>query len=740
MRHITFRARVFLLFFALFLLVTMAMTLYVTYTMERQYTMERSDRYETLYLNTIALMDNELFQLQQKIDSLTEQPWVKSLMARQNAAAIANDAAFSPYALYEYTQSLLTYPQQSHMITHFGILFHRVEMAVTSSGRFTLDAFFDTAFVINGIPRAELIASLNAFRHNDVLADQWVLIGGVKRRGLIYTHSLPPDPASMPRATALAFIPYHSLNALLEPLSEIDRASLAILGEDGAELLSMGDPLTISAAEDWISDEDISRYESDGYFHYLMRSNYMPWTFRLSIPKENFLQGNTSIGVTRLWLTVLALVSSALLAQLLSTVSYRPIQKTIEDVSAIMGNTGPDRGMDEFVWFKQMVDSIQQQIDTLKSHSELHRPTLVQSYLGELIRGTDGAKALTTLHMLGIELNLPIYAIIYVKNGRREEHHSARSTVTKLFDPLSLHLYVIEEEENIALLINCVSGAVYSSVVSRVAHLFLVDRTPQGAFIGLGEPVSDPKKLADQYRETREACEYAHAFGLHFPPMTIEALRKSTVFVVVPEALINALVSHLMLRDREQALEAVHAIADLYLPERHPNLAIAALRELGHTYSRAFDVDSLYAQVDEDVIHRLLEGTLLEIREAACEILEVALRRPAESNQKSFDEQLRAYIEAHLGDESLSLKSAADHFHYSHQYFSSLCKEALGRNFLEYVNHSRIDLACTLLKQTDEDITSIMHAAGIQSAATFRRLFNKQMGVSPSEYRRARRG
>lgn len=85
----------------------------------------------------------------------------------------------------------------------------------------------------------------------------------------------------------------------------------------------------------------------------------------------------------------------------------------------------------------------------------------------------------------------------------------------------------------------------------------------------------------------------------------------------------------------------------------------------------------------------------------------------------------------------LTLKLLEEELHLSKYYISHLFSERVGIHFNDYVNSLRISDACRLLRQTDMCMTEISDAVGFGTLRTFNRAFSKQMGLSPSEYRRS---
>jgi AraC-like DNA-binding protein len=85
----------------------------------------------------------------------------------------------------------------------------------------------------------------------------------------------------------------------------------------------------------------------------------------------------------------------------------------------------------------------------------------------------------------------------------------------------------------------------------------------------------------------------------------------------------------------------------------------------------------------------------------------------------------------------LSLETLEEALHLSRYYISHLFSHKLKIRFNDYVNSLRVSEACRLLRTTPLSITDISERVGFNTLRTFNRSFVKQMGQSPSEYRRS---
>ena len=95
------------------------------------------------------------------------------------------------------------------------------------------------------------------------------------------------------------------------------------------------------------------------------------------------------------------------------------------------------------------------------------------------------------------------------------------------------------------------------------------------------------------------------------------------------------------------------------------------------------------------------------------------------------------YCTAHFA-ENLSLSTLERELHLNKYYISHLFSSKLGLRFNDYVNSLRINEACRLLLGSDHSVTDVSEAVGFNTLRTFNRAFTKQMGVSPTEYRRGK--
>ena len=82
-----------------------------------------------------------------------------------------------------------------------------------------------------------------------------------------------------------------------------------------------------------------------------------------------------------------------------------------------------------------------------------------------------------------------------------------------------------------------------------------------------------------------------------------------------------------------------------------------------------------------------------------------------------------------------TLQETAAHFGFSPSYISSIVKKETGRNYIELVTRSRMELAKKLLRDPSYRIEEVAAAVGYKNYISFYQMFVKYEGVSPRDYR-----
>ena len=105
------------------------------------------------------------------------------------------------------------------------------------------------------------------------------------------------------------------------------------------------------------------------------------------------------------------------------------------------------------------------------------------------------------------------------------------------------------------------------------------------------------------------------------------------------------------------------------------------------------------------------------------------------SGKRSVEREVKQYVKEHLADD-LNVTRIAEFMHFNPQHLTRTFKAETGRGIMEYITQERIEAAKKLLVETNIPVKEIASMAGYQDYAYFTRVFKKETGMSPKQYRK----
>ena len=108
------------------------------------------------------------------------------------------------------------------------------------------------------------------------------------------------------------------------------------------------------------------------------------------------------------------------------------------------------------------------------------------------------------------------------------------------------------------------------------------------------------------------------------------------------------------------------------------------------------------------------------------------------SNNKSelkLLQRIEEYIDAHYIENDLSVTKIAEHMNVSTSYMQAYFKKHKNTTLTKYITQKRVAYAKQLLKDTDSTISVIAIKVGFTDACMFGKIFKKNEGVTPGQYR-----
>jgi two-component system response regulator YesN len=148
-------------------------------------------------------------------------------------------------------------------------------------------------------------------------------------------------------------------------------------------------------------------------------------------------------------------------------------------------------------------------------------------------------------------------------------------------------------------------------------------------------------------------------------------------------------------------------------------------------------VDEVFGQSYNLYDEFALNETIPEIKTWFLEICHKVIYFMDKVNSKKSHrniEKILEFINDNMG-RNISINDVASWIGFSPAYVSRMFKENLGRNYIYYLNWSRIEKAKQLLKSSRLSIKEIGFKVGFNTIQNFMRTFKKYEGITPGQYR-----
>ncbi len=99
-----------------------------------------------------------------------------------------------------------------------------------------------------------------------------------------------------------------------------------------------------------------------------------------------------------------------------------------------------------------------------------------------------------------------------------------------------------------------------------------------------------------------------------------------------------------------------------------------------------------------------------------------------------------AFVADHLTDPNLSTTRIADALAFNPDYLGRAFRDAFGETLTDHIHRLRIDRARMLFRSSDRSVERIGAEVGFGDGRYFRRVFKRQVGLTPGQFQRLRPG
>lgn len=114
--------------------------------------------------------------------------------------------------------------------------------------------------------------------------------------------------------------------------------------------------------------------------------------------------------------------------------------------------------------------------------------------------------------------------------------------------------------------------------------------------------------------------------------------------------------------------------------------------------------------------------------------------RAVEPRDADIVSKVEQYLARRYADCSLTVQDMAGDLGYTNAYLCASYKKSCGKTINQRLTELRLEQAKERLARSDQKLYEIAHAVGYSDGKYFTKLFTREVGLSPKEYREKRRG
>lgn len=190
----------------------------------------------------------------------------------------------------------------------------------------------------------------------------------------------------------------------------------------------------------------------------------------------------------------------------------------------------------------------------------------------------------------------------------------------------------------------------------------------------------------------------------------------------------------------DKVMDALKQLEQMNFSIRHQNGSTDSFEEYIHKLTG--ELHRLYGDMTENVqlpenpyTYAEIDSFMEEYTGAMIGLNEKLDKKAGEGRNRNRIKEAISYMEENF-DHDLNMAVVSNYVSMNYSLFSFAFKEVTGENFVGYLKKLRMDKAKKLLTETELRVVEVSQRVGYENEKHFMKLFKKEYGVSPTEYRK----
>ncbi|MGG1518124.1 helix-turn-helix domain-containing protein [Paenibacillus oryzisoli] len=733
-------------FYSYILIITLPMILFglltyywLTTTMEK----EMQVTYSSVVEDIRTEIDRNFQTLDMFAVQLSYMPWATKLMNMEGPSLSYDRLDIN--LLLNIIQELRIFQATYPLVDEIAIDFKGKDTIISTVGKDNRERFFADLIRYRRLTPDDWFGMLEQQNNRSILPPEEVSVLNQSKRMITYLHSLPPGNSSF-QATLLLLIREDMIQEMLGKSALIKmNGSVYVADRQGNWLTSYhGNPeIRMALLQNErvpTSGGDLLRMgDGSDYMVYSSAEGANGWSYKLVVPANTLTGKLKTVRIVAVAVVIFYLVIGFVISFMLARRDYRPIAQILNLVRTRQRPVGKDNN--EYMILEQAIYAMLNDVDRSEHEILLYKPFARNTCLTRLLKNDRGTADITqTLELLDITFPHDNYrCLILLLSEDQLVSESFLELVKSGLDQSIASIYWVELDGRSKSIILNVDSQQASEHAIQVICEGLYSMSVAYRAIGVGRLCQSIDDLHRSYGEALHALEYrfiqeegSTLYVERFADTvtwkgTIQEEEELKVAIRNGQAEVAVEKAHRVVRMEVQTYQlSLDGIR--FLCYRVATVALITLEELNIAELPEVNWNELLQQNEFDAM-------LTEIRRLYEEAVRLVIQE-REGRNDHLIREIRLYLETHYTDQNLSLTSVADTFGISSSYLSRYFKNQTGTNFVDYVNRCRIEASKRLLTG-ETTILQIAQKVGFDNDITYRRLFKKYMGITPSQYKGA---
>ncbi len=513
-----------------------------------------------------------------------------------------------------------------------------------------------------------------------------------------------------------------------------------------------------------LNDADpFSKMEINGeeYAVYKIKSNINSWKYIMAVPISSYMEQLNYVKKFTITVFLICLAVGICFAILFARKNYVPLNEIVNLIKKNgIFSASSDVFKNEYILVKNSIGKIISEKSNIAKKLENQKEIILNSFLIRLFKGR-------LLSSLKFEENLKYYNISLESNGfavvifqiisqnrfQNDSFTVLQISIKNIVNDIincKFKAYTAIEDENIVSLINPQSR--YKKDIS--SELFSICLDIQAAVsehyntdlvIAISSTYQNMCEISVAYSEAVSKVEEIALYGKSQIVKHDKTAIRSYNFYY-PFNLQQQIINEVKMGNYHNASRIIDEIFEKNFNKMEitKKLAVCLIFNVAGTMIKI--VNDIYGENEKDFtdnmnkINSMLSiGNIYKIKDNLTEMIKDTCRSINEKKTKhntQLNNSIKNYINENFSDSSLNISMIASHFGMNGSYVARFFRTQNNCTINDYINEVRLKYSYNILKNSDLSIKKIAGKSGYSSIVTYIRIFKKNQGMTPGEYRK----